>query len=222
MELVGGKLIAKSIGCFSNSMQMYGKVMTMSKRFTSRCKESIRLARQNAIENGDSFVDDYHLLASLTKNNNDTSGLRILKNLNVDISKVNKAVQQESLKHPEDKYFRRDAFADEKEIPFCHNLTTVITSATEIAGSCNKDHVGTEHLLLALVRDGKNTSKILEQLDVDCKQVFTEAEKISEISRAKDEEFIFNLVEDICRKRRIGFLGYQESVDRIKEILEIE
>ena len=124
----------------------------MFERFTERARKVIILAREEAIRLGHNFVGTEHLLLGLVREG-DGLAMAILKKLSVNIStlkgEVEKVVSVGTQVSPAG------------EVPFTPQAKKVLEYAISEARSMGHNYIGTEHLLLGLVREGEGIASLV-------------------------------------------------------------
>ncbi len=124
----------------------------MFERFTERARKVIILAREEAIRLGHNFVGTEHLLLGLAREG-DGLAVAILKKLNVNLStlkgEVEKVVSVGSQVSPAG------------EVPFTPQAKKVLEYAISEARSMGHNYIGTEHLLLGLIREGEGIASLV-------------------------------------------------------------
>ncbi|MEA3509430.1 MAG: ATP-dependent Clp protease ATP-binding subunit [candidate division NC10 bacterium] len=124
----------------------------MFERFTERARKVIILAREEAIRLGHNFVGTEHLLLGLAREG-DGLAVAILKKLNVNLStlkgEVEKIVSVGSQVSPAG------------EVPFTPQAKKVLEYAISEARSMGHNYIGTEHLLLGLIREGEGIASLV-------------------------------------------------------------
>lgn len=130
----------------------------MFERFTDRARKVLALANQEAQRFNHEFIGTEHILLGLVKEGSGV-GANVLKNLDVDLRRVRLKVEE-----------RVRAGADtvpSGKLPQTERSKKVIEYAIEEARNLNHTYVGTEHLLLGLLRNVDNTgARVLMALDV--------------------------------------------------------
>src|SRR6516162_4698602 len=116
----------------------------MKSRFTDRARKVMQLANQEAQRVNHEYIGTEHILLGLVKEGSGVAA-NVLKNLNVDLRKVRREVEKIMHSGP--------AMVVLGKLPQTPRAKKVIEYAIEEARSLNLDHVGTEHLLLGLVRE---------------------------------------------------------------------
>jgi len=141
----------------------------MFDKFTNRAKQVIKLAKKEAQKLNHNYLGTEHVLLGLLKLGQGIA-VNVLKNLGIDYDTVLTEVE------------RIVGFGPEIQVYGDPTLTgkvkKVFEFANEEAGGLNHNYVGTEHLLLALIRqsDGVAT-QILENLNINLKEVRKEVLK---------------------------------------------
>ena len=132
-------------------------------RFNDRAKRVLALAQDEAIRFNHNYIGTEHLLLGLVREG-EGAAARVLDSLGVELSKVRTGV--ESL------IGRGDSTTSPSEITLSPRTKKVIELAIDEARKLGHSHVGTEHLLLGLVREGGHIgAKVLESLGVTLEKV---------------------------------------------------
>jgi ATP-dependent Clp protease ATP-binding subunit ClpA len=127
-------------------------------RFTDRAKRVLALAQDEAIRFNHNYIGPEHLLLGLVREGEGIAA-RVLGSLGVELTKVRTAV--------EFRVGRGDATIKPSEITLSPQTRKVIDLANEEAKTLCHGHVGTEHLLLGLLRErGTMATEVLESLGV--------------------------------------------------------
>ena len=116
----------------------------MYERFTDRARKVMQLANQEAVHLGHEYIGTEHMLLGLV---NEGSGVaaNVLKNLNVNLAKIREEVEKIVMPGP-------DMIAMGK-LPQTPRAKQVLQYAMEEAKDLKHNYVGTEHLLLGLLRE---------------------------------------------------------------------
>src|SRR6059036_180740 len=132
-------------------------------RFNDRAKRVLALAQDEAIRFNHNYIGTEHLLLGLVREGEGVAA-RVLDSLGVELSKVRTAV--------EFIIGRGDSTSSPSEITLSPRTKKVIELAIDEARKLGHSHVGTEHLLLGLVREGEGiASGVLESLGVSLEKV---------------------------------------------------
>ena len=116
----------------------------MFERFTDRARKVMALANQEAQRFNHEYIGTEHILLGLVKEGSGV-GANVLKNLGVDLRKVRLEVEKLVKAGPEVVMMGK--------LPQTPRAKKVIECAIEEARSLNHNYVGTEHLLLGLLRE---------------------------------------------------------------------
>jgi len=127
-------------------------------RFNDRAKRVLALAQDEAIRFNHNYMGVEHLLLGLIREGEGVAA-RVLDSLGVDLSRARAAV--------EFIIGRGNDTTTPSEITLTPRLKKVIELAIDEAKKLGHSHVGTEHLLLGIVREGESVaSGVLESLGV--------------------------------------------------------
>ncbi len=141
----------------------------MFDKFTNRAKQVIKLAKKEAQRLNHNYLGTEHVLLGLLKLGQGIA-VNVLRNLNIDYETVLSEVERIVGFGPEIQVYGDPALTAK--------VKKVFEYSNEEAASLNHNYVGTEHLLLAILRqtDGVAT-QILENLNINLKEVRKEVLK---------------------------------------------
>ena len=135
----------------------------MFERFTDRARKVMALANQEAQRFNHEYIGTEHILLGLVKEGSGV-GANVLKNLEVDLRKVRLEVERLVRAGPEMVTMGR--------LPQTPRAKKVIEYAIEEARSLNHNYVGTEHLLLGLLREHDGVAaQVLMNLNLKLEEV---------------------------------------------------
>ncbi|MEJ5245357.1 MAG: ATP-dependent Clp protease ATP-binding subunit [Bacteroidota bacterium] len=130
----------------------------MEANFSNRVNEVIRLSREEAIRLGHDYIGTEHLLLGIIREGEGLA-VKMLKNLNVDLFQLKKTI--------EDTVRTGNATMTIGNIPLTKQAEKVLKITLLEARLYKSDVIGTEHLLLSLLRDEENiAAQILSQFSV--------------------------------------------------------
>lgn len=143
----------------------------MFERFTEHAREVISLANQEAQQFGHEYVGTEHLLWGLAKEVHGVAAA-VLEHFNVDLKPLRREVESLLEGRPHVEVTEKLAQTEQTK--------DVIHNAIEEARALHHNYVGTEHLLLALMRDGKTISaKVLTNLGLSLGAVRDEVRRLA-------------------------------------------
>jgi ATP-dependent Clp protease ATP-binding subunit ClpA len=132
-------------------------------RFNDRAKRVLALAQDEAIRFNHNYIGVEHLLLGLIREGEGVAA-RVLNSLNVDLGRARSSV--------EFIIGRGNATTSPSEITLSPRTKKVIELGIDEARKLGHSHVGTEHLLLGIVREGESVGAgVLESLGVSINQV---------------------------------------------------
>jgi ATP-dependent Clp protease ATP-binding subunit ClpA len=132
-------------------------------RFNDRAKRVLALAQDEAIRFNHNYIGVEHLLLGLIREGEGVAA-RVLASLGVDLSKARTSV--------EFIIGRGDSTTKPSEITLSPRTKKVIELAIDEARKLGHSHVGTEHMLLGIVREGGSIGAgVLQSLGVSLDQV---------------------------------------------------
>ncbi|TVQ62101.1 MAG: ATP-dependent Clp protease ATP-binding subunit [Phycisphaerales bacterium] len=135
----------------------------MFERFTDRARKVMALANQEAQRFNHEYIGTEHILLGLVKEGSGV-GANVLKNLDVDLRKVRLEVEKLVKAGPE--------MVTMGKLPQTPRAKKVIEYAIEEARNLNHNYVGTEHLLLGLLREHDGVAaQVLMNLNLKLEEV---------------------------------------------------
>ena len=130
--------------------------------FTPRAQQVLALARKEADRLNHNFLGTEHLLLGLIKLGQGVA-VNVLQSMGIDLDSVRIEVEKQVGAGPDQKMVGN--------IPYTPRVKKVIALAQKEAKNLNHTYVGTEHLLLGLLREGDGVAaKVLRALDVDIEE----------------------------------------------------
>ena len=143
----------------------------MRKNFSSRVQMVIQYSREEALRLGHDYIGTEHLLLGLIREG-EGIGVEILKNLGCDLDELRKAIE-DAIKTTGDTMTIGD-------IPLTKRAEKILKMAYMEAEKYRSDVTGTEHLLLALVREKEGVAaQVLLTFDITYETVREELENIA-------------------------------------------
>ncbi len=134
-------------------------------KFTERARKVLNLAQEEAHRFNHNYIGTEHILLGLVREG-DGVAARVLANLNVELHKVRAAVEL---------IIGRNEGLVIGDVGLTPRAKKVVELAIDEARKLNHHYIGTEHLLLGLVREGEGIAAgVLESLGVSLEQVRTE------------------------------------------------
>ncbi|HVM47009.1 MAG TPA: Clp protease N-terminal domain-containing protein [Candidatus Acidoferrum sp.] len=137
--------------------------------FTPRAQQVLALARKEADRLNHNFVGTEHVLLGLIKLSQGVATTVLLK-LGLELETVRLEVEKQVGKGPDQKIIGN--------IPYTPRVKKVLKLAEKEAKALNHTYVGTEHILLGLLREGDGVAaRVLRELDVDVERTRQEVLK---------------------------------------------
>ncbi|MCA9756201.1 MAG: ATP-dependent Clp protease ATP-binding subunit [Candidatus Eisenbacteria bacterium] len=197
----------------------------MHDKFTERVRKVIFLAREEASRLQHDSIGTEHLLLGLLREGEGIAAT-VLSNLGLDLDQIRQAV--------ESMVAQTGGTLTIGEIPFTSNAKRVLELSVEEARQLGHNYVGTEHLLLGLIREGEGVAaKVLADMGVDRKKVREETLKLlgghpqqqqgAESEEKADTPSLNQFGRDLTQLAREGKLdpifGREGEIERVVQIL---
>ncbi len=138
----------------------------MMNNFTPRAQQVLALARKEADRFNHNYVGTEHLLLGLIKLGQGVA-VNVLQKMGLDLETVRMEVEKQVGSGPETKMAGN--------IPYTPRVKKVLALAGKEAKSLNHSYVGTEHILLGLLREGEGVAaRVLKNLEIDIERTRNE------------------------------------------------
>lgn len=142
----------------------------MEGNFSNRVQDVIRLSREEALRLGHDYIGTEHLLLGIIREGEGIA-VKVLRNLDIDLFKLKKAI--------EDTIRSSSGTLTIGNIPLTKQAEKVLKITYLEAKLYKSDVIGTEHLLLALLRDDDNiAAQILSQFSLSYESIRKELDNI--------------------------------------------
>ncbi len=200
----------------------------MFDKFTDRARKVMSLARQEAQRFNHEYIGTEHILLGLVQEGSGIAA-RVLKNLDVDLRKIRTEVEKLIPHGP--------PTVQMGQLPFTPRAKRVLELAQEEANNLGHDYIGTEHLLLGLLRENEGVAaqvlmnlglkledvreEVLEVLGAD---VPADNEEAKTASRTKSktpalDAFGRDLTELASEHKLDPVIGRRAEMERVIQIL---
>ena len=195
----------------------------MFERFTEKAIKVIMLAQEEARRLGHNFVGTEQILLGLIGEGTGVAA-KVLKSMGVNLKDARIEVE---------KIIGRGSGFVAVEIPFTPRAKRVLELSLEEARQLGHNYIGTEHLLLGLIREGEGVAaRVLENLGVDLSKVRTQVIRMlgetAEVGaptsggRTKTptlDEFGSNLTQMASEGKLDPVVGRAKEIERVIQIL---
>src|ERR1700681_1019274 len=134
--------------------------------FTPRAQQVLALARKEADRFNHNYVGTEHLLLGLIKLGQGVA-INVMQKMGLDLKTVRMEVEKHVGSHPQTKMIG--------STPYTPRVKKVLALAGKEAKALNHSYVGTEHILLGLLREGEGVAaRVLKSLEVDIERTRNE------------------------------------------------
>jgi ATP-dependent Clp protease ATP-binding subunit ClpC len=198
----------------------------MFERFTEKAIKVIMLAQEEARRLGHNFVGTEQILLGLIGEGTGVAA-KVLKSMGVNLKDARVEVE---------KIIGRGSGFVAVEIPFTPRAKRVLELSLEEARQLGHNYIGTEHLLLGLIREGEGVAaRVLENLGVDLAKVRTQVIRMlgetAEVGAGSSgsgkgstktptlDEFGSNLTQQAADGKLDPVVGRQHEIERVIQIL---
>ena len=198
----------------------------MFERFTEKAIKVIMLAQEEARRLGHNFVGTEQILLGLIGEGTGVAA-KVLKSMGVNLKDARVEVE---------KIIGRGSGFVAVEIPFTPRAKRVLELSLEEARQLGHNYIGTEHLLLGLIREGEGVAaRVLENLGVDLAKVRTQVIRMlgetAEVTAGGGggskgstktptlDEFGSNLTQLATEAKLDPVVGRHNEIDRVIQIL---
>ncbi|MGH7570923.1 MAG: ATP-dependent Clp protease ATP-binding subunit [Gemmatimonadota bacterium] len=202
----------------------------MNSNFTDRVRKVLSMAREEATRLHHDYVGTEHILLGLIREGEGVAAA-ILTNLNVDLDELRERIEERV------DLGKSDMTAD--EVPYTTRAKKVLEFSVAEARSLKHSYVGTEHLLLGLLREEKGiAAQVLEDVGVSIEMARNETIRLlggelssmesgGQTSRSSEKKSKTPALDHFCRDltelARDGELdptiGREKEIERVIEVL---
>jgi ATP-dependent Clp protease ATP-binding subunit ClpC len=202
----------------------------MWQRFTERARKVVFYAQEEAQRFGEGYVSTEHLLLGLVRES-DSVAARVLEKLGVNLSRIRAEVE---------KQLPRGDARPSQDMTLTPRAKRVIDLAYDEARNLNNNYIGTEHLLLGLIREGDGLAgRVLAKLGVELEKARREVMSLQDnetqtkagsggrsantnsnsVKTQTLDEFGRDLTE-LAREGKLDpVVGRQQEIERVMQIL---
>ncbi|MHC4919449.1 MAG: Clp protease N-terminal domain-containing protein, partial [Planctomycetota bacterium] len=147
----------------------------MFDRFTDRAKKVMSFARQEAQKFNHEYIGTEHILLGLVQEGSGVAA-NVLKNMDIDLEKIRHEVEKIVKTGP--------SMVTMGQLPFTPRAKKVLELSMEEASALSHNYIGTEHLLLGLIKENEGiAAQVLMNLNVKLDEV---REEVLEFLGASD------------------------------------
>src|SRR5918997_1707120 len=191
----------------------------MFERYTEKARRVIFFARYEASQFGAPAIEPEHLLLGLMREDKTLTG-RFFPRAQVSIESIRKEIEGRTL--------LREKISTSVELPLAPETKRVLAYAHEESDRLQDRHIGTEHLLLGLLREERSmAAEILYERGLRLAAVREEVARATgadpRASQKKDTphlaEFSRDLTEDAANDKLDPLVGRDNEIDRVIQIL---
>ncbi|HVB98143.1 MAG TPA: ATP-dependent Clp protease ATP-binding subunit, partial [Candidatus Dormibacteraeota bacterium] len=190
----------------------------MFERYTEKARRVIFFARYEATQYGSPYIETEHLLLGLLRED------KALANRFLRTHGVVESIRQEI----ESRITIRERISTSVEVPLSTECKRVLNYAAEEAERLNHKHIGTEHLLLGILREEKSFgAELLQERGLRLATLREEvtrstAEKVP-VTRAKETSLLSEFSRDLTQAAMEGqldpLIGRERELERVVQIL---
>ncbi|GAG88851.1 unnamed protein product, partial [marine sediment metagenome] len=141
----------------------------MFKRYTEKAKKAIMIAQEEAVNLNHDYIGTEHILIGLLKEEEGVAS-QVLKQLGVNVDKVVEEVER---------LVGKGEYQQVGEVTFTPRAKKVLELASQEASQLKNNYIGTEHILLGLIKEGSGVAvRILTDLGISLDNVYSEIMKV--------------------------------------------
>ena len=203
----------------------------MMYRFTNRAEKAIEIANDIALELGHNYIGTEHILYGLCKEGTGVAS-KVLENQNI--------TAEEILQEIENLVGTGEPLNENESLGFTPRCKRIIENAFIEARKLGSEFIGTEHLLIGIMREGDSVAvRVMMNLNIDPRKLYNEIVKVlnedgmdSNTARSQSDKNSgsFNSTptlnqfgSDLTKQAREGKLdpviGRKNEIDRVIQIL---
>ncbi len=189
--------------------------------FTERARRSIVLAQEEAQRLGNNYIGTEHLLLGIMSEGESVAA-KVLENLSLTLSKV---------RHEVESIVGKGSKTVSKEMVFTPRAKRVIELAFEEARNLSHNYIGTEHLLLGLIKESEGVAaRVIQNLGVDTSKIRSGITRLLGVESApmptKEktrtptlDQYSRDLTQMAREKKLDPVIGRHQEIERVIQIL---
>ena len=190
-------------------------------KLTTRAKKAMEAAEEEAQSLGHSYIGTEHILYGLLKEGAGVAS-KVLTNQNITAEEIDSKIKE---------MVGKEVITNDETVGFTPRSKRVIENAYIEAKKLGYDYIGTEHLLMGILREGDSIAvRILIDLDVDLPKLYNEIVNVINESQEVDKDSSENKTvkgsynstptlnqfgEDLTKKALEG----NDEIERVMQIL---
>src|SRR5215471_17612000 len=201
----------------------------MFDRFTDRAKKVMSFARQEAMKFNHEYIGTEHILLGLVQEGSGVAA-NVLKHMSVDLEKIRHEVEKIVKTGP--------SMVTMGQLPFTPRAKKVLELSMEEASQLSHNYIGTEHLLLGLIRENEGVAaqvlmnlglkleevreEVLELLGADMSnsESSPQSEKSSKKSKTPALDAFGRDLTELAREGKLDpVIGRKDEIERVTMIL---
>jgi ATP-dependent Clp protease ATP-binding subunit ClpC len=141
----------------------------MFKRYTEKVRKVIMMAQEEAVNLNHNYIGTEHILVGLVKENEGIAG-KVLRDVGVEPDKIIEEIE---------KIVGKGEYQEVSEITFTPRAKKVLELASQEATQLGQNYIGTEHLLLGLIKEGSGVAtRILSEMGIDLDSIYSQIMRI--------------------------------------------
>ncbi len=196
--------------------------MDMQERFTERVRKVMSYARQEAIRLHHDYIGTEHILLGIVKEGEGVAAV-VLTNLGINLDDLRRAVENAVPAGFETLVLG--------EVPLNQEAKSALNFAVDEARKMNHTYVGTEHLLLGLLREERGVAcQVLQSLGIDIELVRQETIRLlsgdkgpagaKTRSKTPALDYFSRDLTQLAREEKLDpIIGREKEIERIVQIL---
>ncbi len=173
----------------------------MTYKFTNSAQKAIEYANDIAMELGHNYIGTEHILYGLVKEESGVAS-KVLQNQNVTADDV--------LNEIEELIGREEPIEEENAVGFTPRTKRVIENAFREAKKLGSDYIGTEHILIGIMREGDSVAvRIMLDLKVNPQMIYNEIIKV-----INEEDSVQSNPSEKSSKKQMGSFNQTQTLNQ--------
>jgi ATP-dependent Clp protease ATP-binding subunit ClpC len=141
----------------------------MFKRYTEKVRKVIMMAQEEAVNLNHNYIGTEHILVGLVKENEGIAG-KVLRDVGAEPDKIVEEIE---------KIVGKGEYQEVSEITFTPRAKKVLELASQEASQLGQNYIGTEHLLMGLIKEGSGVAtRILTEMGIDLDSIYSQVMKV--------------------------------------------
>ena len=195
------------------------------KRFSDRARKAMQLANNEALKFNNQYVHDTHIILGIIKSS-DCVANYILKRFSVDLDELYEAIVKQGIS------IEKEILAPfAAKLPFTAKAASIIEEAYKISREERSGYVGTQHILIAMMKCESSTASIVIsefglseksiKAKAESKDLYNNLAQTLESIQNDQYEIALKSISSIVLNQIMNETDAKQTINKIKDIVDL-